>query len=191
MWVLKPIWAYRNRRTILNVKVIHYPFKCEPLSKIGRLSFINIELKPFQECQRFIGQTAIPCCFLGLSFWTYRHFIFWWSLIRTPLGRDSCLPTPSPSIWRFCGKRGNNLLSPSPLGRPHTQDSQRPGDMVTRQAVGWCTCASCWYVCYNRRRRTQQDTFWPFPVMGWFYRKKLRHCLWYPRAILMRAPRKE
>ena len=51
----------RNRRTILNVKVIHYPCKCEPLSKIGRLSLISIEFKLFQDCQRFIGQTAIPC----------------------------------------------------------------------------------------------------------------------------------
>ena len=45
----------RNRRTILNVKVIHYPCKCEPLSKIGRLSLINIELKLFQDCQRLSG----------------------------------------------------------------------------------------------------------------------------------------
>ena len=113
----------RNRSTIFNVKVIHYPCKCEPLSKIGRLSLINIELKLFQDCQRFLGQTAIPCCFFGLSLWTYRYFIFWWSLIRTPLGQESCLPTPSLSIWRFCGKRGKNLPSPSPLGRPDTQDS--------------------------------------------------------------------
>ena len=126
---------------------------------------------------------------IGLSLWTYRYFIFWWSLIRTPLGRDSCLPTPSLSIWRFCGKRGKNVLFPSPLGRPHTQDSQRPGDMVTGQAVGWCTCASCCYVCYNRRRRTQLDTFWSFPVMGWFYRKNcaiacdIRAQFWWGRRV--------
>ena len=120
----------RNRRTILNVKVIHYPCKCEPLSKIGRLSLINIELKLFQDCQRFIGQTAHHA--ICLSLWTYWYFIFWWSLIRTPLGRDSCLPTPSLSIWRFCGKGGKNLLSRNPLGRPDTQDRQRPGDMALR-----------------------------------------------------------
>ena len=139
MWVPKPIWAYvnakygsrmrRNRSTIFNVKVIHYPCKCELLSKIGRLSLISIELKLFQDCQRFIGQMAIPCCFIGLSLWTNWNFIFWWSLIRTPMGRDSCLPMPGLSIWRFCGKRGKKSpLPPSPL-RPDTQDSQRPGAM--------------------------------------------------------------
>ena len=38
----------RNRSTIFNVKVIHYPYNCEPLSKIGRLSLISIELNLFQ-----------------------------------------------------------------------------------------------------------------------------------------------
>ena len=51
----------RNRRTILNVEVIHYPCKCEPFSKIGGLSLVNIELKLSEDCQWFIGQTAIPC----------------------------------------------------------------------------------------------------------------------------------
>ena len=39
----------RNRITIFNVKVIHY--NCEPLSKIGRLSLISIELNLFQELE--------------------------------------------------------------------------------------------------------------------------------------------
>ena len=58
----------RNRSTIFNVKVIHYPCKCEPLSKIGRLSLINIELKLFQDCQRFLGQTAIHAVLLVCRF---------------------------------------------------------------------------------------------------------------------------
>ena len=40
-----------NRRAIFNVKVIHYPCNCEPLSKIGRLSLISIELNLFQELE--------------------------------------------------------------------------------------------------------------------------------------------
>ena len=51
--------------------------KCEtnplPLQLRAFNSPINIELKLFQDCQRFSGQTAIPCCFLGLSLWTYRY----------------------------------------------------------------------------------------------------------------------
>ena len=44
----------RNRSTIFNVKVIHYPYNCEPLSKIGRLSLISIELNLFQELESVV-----------------------------------------------------------------------------------------------------------------------------------------
>ena len=44
----------RNRNTIFNVKVIHYPCNCEPLSKIGRLSLISIELNLFQELESVV-----------------------------------------------------------------------------------------------------------------------------------------
>ena len=44
----------RNRITIFNVKVIHYPCNCEPLSKIGRLSLISIELNLFQELESVV-----------------------------------------------------------------------------------------------------------------------------------------
>ena len=44
----------RNRSTIFNVKVIHYPYNCEPLSKIGRLSLISIELNLFQEIESVV-----------------------------------------------------------------------------------------------------------------------------------------
>ena len=55
--------------------------------------------------------------------------------------------------------------------------------------MGWCTCGSCCYVSYNRRRRTQLDTFWPFPVMGWSYRKNCpiacdtRAQFWWGRRV--------
>ena len=41
----------RNRSTILNVKAIHYPCNCKPLSKIAGLSLINNELNLFQELE--------------------------------------------------------------------------------------------------------------------------------------------
>ena len=44
----------RNRSTIFNVKVIHYPCNCEPSSKIGRLSLISIELNLFQELESVV-----------------------------------------------------------------------------------------------------------------------------------------
>ena len=44
----------RNRNTIFNVKVIHYPYHCEPLSKIARLSLISIELNLFQEIESVV-----------------------------------------------------------------------------------------------------------------------------------------
>ena len=44
----------RNRSTIFNVKVIHYLCDCEPLSKIGRLSLISIELNLFQELESVV-----------------------------------------------------------------------------------------------------------------------------------------
>ena len=42
----------RNRSTIFNVKVIHYPCNCEPLSKIGRLSLIDLNL--FQDLESVV-----------------------------------------------------------------------------------------------------------------------------------------
>ena len=42
----------RNRSAIFNVKVIHY--NCEPLSEIGRLSLISIELNLFQELESVV-----------------------------------------------------------------------------------------------------------------------------------------
>ena len=44
----------RNRSMIFNVKVIHYLYNCEPLSKIGRLSLNSIELKLFQELESVV-----------------------------------------------------------------------------------------------------------------------------------------
>ena len=44
----------RNRSTTSNVKVIHYAYNCEPLSKIGRLSLISIELNLFQELESVV-----------------------------------------------------------------------------------------------------------------------------------------
>ena len=104
MWVLKPIWTYvnakyvsrmpRNRSTISNVKVIHHPCNCKPFNKIGRLSLINIELNLFQGLESAVHWSDGYTMLIGLSLWTCWYFIFWWSLIRMPLGRDSCLPTP-------------------------------------------------------------------------------------------------
>ena len=51
---------------------------------------------------------------IGLSLWTCWYLIFWWSLIRRPLGRDSCMLTPG--WFSFAHELG------------------------TGQAVGWCTC---------------------------------------------------
>ena len=42
----------RNRSAIFNEKVIHY--NCEPLSEIGRLSLISIELNLFQELESVV-----------------------------------------------------------------------------------------------------------------------------------------
>ena len=41
-----------NRRAIFNVKVIHH--NCEPLSEIGRLFLISIELNLFQELESVV-----------------------------------------------------------------------------------------------------------------------------------------
>ena len=61
----------RNRSTIFNVKVIHYPCKCEPLSKIGGLSLISIELKLSQELESAVhwsdGYTMLFYWFVGVD----------------------------------------------------------------------------------------------------------------------------
>ena len=88
MWVLKPIWAYanakygscmpRNGSKIFNVKVIHNPCNCEPLSKIGRL----LTWKLFQELESAVHWSDGYIMLIGFSLWTWWYFIFWWSLIR-------------------------------------------------------------------------------------------------------------
>ena len=150
----------RNRNTILNVKVILYPGKASSLvCKIGRLSVINIELNLFQELESAVHGSDSHTMLIGLSRWT---FIFWWSLIRTHLDRESCLLTPG---W---------------YGFAHALGSG--------QVVGWRTCANCCHVCYDRRRTTQLDTFRPFPVMGCFHRNNCaiacdtRAQFWWGRA---------
>ena len=88
MWVLKPIWAYvnakygscmpGNRSKIFNVKVIHNPSNCEPLSKIGRL----LTWKLFQKLESAVHWSDGYIMLIGLSLWTCWFFIFWWSLLR-------------------------------------------------------------------------------------------------------------
>ena len=88
MWVLKPIWAYvnakygscmpGNRSKIFNVKVIHNPCNCEPLSKLGRLLTWTL----FQELESAVHWSDGYIMLIGLSLCTCWCFIFWWSLIR-------------------------------------------------------------------------------------------------------------
>ena len=116
MWVLKPIWAYvnakcgsrmpGNRSTILNVKAIHCPSNCKPLSEIEQ----NLFQEPGSTVYWSDGYTML----IVFSLCTFKY---WRSLRRTPLGRDSCLPTPG---W---------------YGFAHA--------LGTGQVLGWCTCVNC------------------------------------------------
>ena len=93
---------------------------------------------------------------IGLSLWTCWYFRFWWSLIGTPLGRDSCLPKPSLIL-----RRPRSFTVPFatlPLPTASQSQSQSQVDMALRM-----------HACL-RRRRTQLDIFCRFQVMEWFHR---------------------
>ena len=133
MWVLKPtvslcerkIWFAHAQESKHDLKCESnpLPFNCEPLSKIGRL----LKWKLFQEPEPAVhwsdgyflrekprGRGWAISVLIGLSLWTCWYIIFWWSLIRTPLGRDSCMLTPG---WFGTGQAvGWCTCQPRPQG---------------------------------------------------------------------------
>ena len=138
---------------------------------------------------------------IGLSPWTCWYSIFWWSLTRTPLGRETCVcHIIHPSAYGFAQNSSGVEIAVC----------QRPGGMALRMrqklARPWVDVRVPIAVTFAI---TQIDTFWPFPVMGWFKShnghngihrnngaiasgaESASDRVWYPRAILMRAPRKE
>ena len=93
-----------------------------------------------------------PLMLIGLSPWTGWYSIFWWPLITTPLGRETGVcHILNPSAYGFAQKSSGIEITvcqrwPTPgwYGFAHA--------LETGQAVGWCTCANCRYVCYNATR---------------------------------------
>ena len=149
MWVLKPIWAYgnakygsrmpRNRSKIFNVKVIHNPCNCEPLSKIGRL----LTWKLFQELEFAVHWSDGYIMLIGFSLWTWWYFIFWWSLIRIV-----CYT----AVFSVVTQRSSPLRSVA-WRRPWVETAvcQHPGDMALHMRLynarfgdNWLRTQSLW-----------------------------------------------
>ena len=119
---------------------------------VSWFSLINIELNLFQELESAVHWPDGDTMLIGLSPWTGWYSIFWWPLIRTPLGRETGVcHFLNPSAYGFAQKSSGVEIAvcqrwPTPgwYGFAHA--------LETGQAVGWCTCANCRYACYNATR---------------------------------------
>ena len=136
----------RNRSTILNVKVIHYPTNCKPLSKSGRLYLINIELNLFQE---LVSTVHWSDGYIMLPWFVAVHFhILTIPNKEAPGSRQ--LSINARVIW-LCAC----LSTPGWYGFAHA--------LGTGQVLGWCTCVNC----LSPPQR-------PLCVVGRLWRKKKR-----------------
>ena len=119
---------------------------------VSWFSLINIELNLFRELESAVHWPDGYTMMIGLSPWTGWYSIFWRPLITTPLGRETGVcHILNPSAYGFAQKSSGIEITvcqrwPTPgwYGFAHA--------LETGQAVGWCTCANCRYVCYNATR---------------------------------------